>query len=97
MIFVYVKLVGDAVRTAGGATAVPVIGIDKLGFEAFDVTVTVPGKLPTVVGANVTLNDMVAPGTNVPAMNPETLNPVPAAVACETVVLTPPVFVRVTV
>jgi hypothetical protein len=95
--FVYVKLVGDAVRTAGGATAVPVKGIDKLGFEAFDVTVTVPGKLPTVVGANVTLNDMVAPGTNVPAMNPETLNPVPAAVACETVVLTPPVFVRVTV
>ncbi len=95
--FVYVKLVGDAVRTAGGATAVPVNGIDKLGFDAFDVTVTVPGKLPTAVGANVTLNDMVAPGTNVPAVNPETLYPVPAAVAAEIVVLTPPVFVRVTV
>jgi hypothetical protein len=95
--FVNVKLVGDAVRVAGGATAVPVKGIDKLGFDAFDVTVTAPGKLPTAVGANVTLNDMVAPGTNVPAVNPETLNPVPEAVACETVVLTPPVFVRVTV
>jgi hypothetical protein len=95
--FVYVKLVGDAVRTAGGATAVPVNGIDKLGFDAFDVTVTVPGKLPTAVGANVTLNVMVAPGTNVPAVNPETLYPVPDAVAAETVVLTPPVFVRVTV
>jgi len=95
--FVYVKLVGDAVRTAGGATAVPVNGIEKLGFEAFDVTVTVPGKLPTAVGANVTLNNMVAPGNNVPAVNPETLNPVPEAVAAEIVVLTPPVFVRVTV
>jgi hypothetical protein len=97
VIFVYVKLVGDAVKTAGGATAVPVNGIDTLGFEAFDVTVTAPGNVPTAVGANVTLNNMVAPGNNVPAVNPETLKPVPDAVACETVVLTPPVFVRVTV
>jgi hypothetical protein len=89
--------VGDAVRTAGGDTAVPVNGIEKLGSEAFDVTVTVPGKLPTAVGANVTLNNMVAPGNNVPAVNPETLNPVPEAVAAETVVLTPPVLVRVMV
>ena len=88
---------GDAVRTAGGATAVPANGIEKLGSEAFDVTVTVPGKLPTAVGANVTLNDMLAPGNNVPAVNPETLYPVPDAVAAEIVVLTPPVFVSVIV
>ena len=95
--FVYVKLVGEAVKTAGGGTAVPVNGIETLGFDAFDVTVTVPGKLPAAVGANVTLNVMVAPGNNVPAVNPAMLKPVPDAVACETVVLTPPVFVRVTV
>jgi len=38
---------------------------------------------------------VVAPGNSVPAENPETLNPVPEAVAWEIVVLTPPVFVRV--
>ena len=70
--FVNVKLVGDAVRVAGGATAVPVKGIDKLGFDAFDVTVTAPGKLPTAVGANVTLNDMVAPGTKVRSLGDAT-------------------------
>jgi hypothetical protein len=55
----------------------------------------VPGNVPAAVGANVTLNCVVAPGNSVPAENPETLNPVPDAVACEIVVLTPPVFVRV--
>jgi hypothetical protein len=55
----------------------------------------VPGNVPAAVGANVTLNCVVAPGNSVPAENPETLNPVPDAVACEIDVLTPPVFVRV--
>jgi len=43
------------------------------------------------------LNCVVAPGNSVIAVNPETLNPVPDAVACEIAVLTPPVLVRVTV
>ena len=39
---VKLRLVGDAVRTAGVPTADPVNGIAKLGLEAIDVTITVP-------------------------------------------------------
>ncbi len=88
---------GDAVRTAGVPTAVPLSGICKLGFDAFDVTVTVPLNVPVEVGANVTVNDVLCPGVNVPAVKPETLNPVPAAAAAETVALVPPVLVTVSV
>jgi len=88
--------VGDAVKVAG-VTAVPLSGIDKLGFDAFEVTVTVPLDVPAEVGAYVTVNDMLCPGVNVPAVKPETLNPVPAAAAAEIVALVPPVLVRVSV
>ena len=98
MTFVKVRLVGDAVKTAGAAVAVPVSGIDKLGFEAFDVTVTVPVNVPADVGANLTVNDVLCPGVRVTGgVMPEMLNPVPAAVAAEIVALVPPVFVTVSV
>ena len=96
--FVNVKLVGDAVRVAGGATAVPVKGIDKLGFDAFDVTVRVPGNDPADVGAKVTVNVALCPAANVTGdVIPEMLNPVPDAPTAEIVALVPPVFVSVSV
>jgi hypothetical protein len=95
MTFVKVKLVGEAVKVAG-VTAVPLRGIDKLGFEAFEVTVTVPAKVPADVGANVTVNVALCPGVRVTGvLIPEMLNPVPVAVAAEIVALVPPVFVTV--
>ena len=97
VMFVKVRLVGDAVRVAG-VTAVPVRGIDKLGFEAFEATVTVPLNVPADVGVKVTLNDALCPGVKVTGgVIPEILNPVPAAVAAEIVTLVPPVFVTVSV
>jgi hypothetical protein len=95
--FVNVKLVGDAVRVAG-VTAVPLKGIERLGFEALEATVTVPLNVPAEVGANFTVNVVLCPGVNVTGgVTPEMLNPVPAAVAAEIVALVPPVFVTVSV
>jgi len=86
--------VGTAVSTAGVPTAVPLNGICKLGFEASDVTVTVPLKLPAEAGAKVTVNVVLCPGPNTTGgVIPEMLNPVPDAAAAEIVALVPPVFV----
>jgi hypothetical protein len=77
-----------------GATAVPLNGICRLGFDAFDVTVTVPLNVPAEVGAKVTVNDVLCPGPRTTGgVIPEMLNPVPAAAAAEIVALVPPVFV----
>ena len=95
--FVYVKLVGDAVKVAA-ATEVPLRGIDKLGFDAFDVRVTAPGKVPADVGANVTVKVVLCPAVNVSGVViPETVNPVPDAATAEIVALVPPVLVSVSV
>jgi hypothetical protein len=95
--FVYVKLDGDAVKVAA-PTAVPLSGIDKLGFDAFEVTVTVPGNVPADVGANFTVNVVLCPGVNVTGgVIPEMLNPVPVAATAEIVALVPPVLVSVSV
>jgi hypothetical protein len=95
--FVKVKLVGEAVKVAG-VTAVALRGIDRLGFEAFEVTVTVPLNVPADVGANFTVNVVLCPGVRVTGvLIPEILNPVPVAVAAEIVALVPPVFVTVSV
>lgn len=62
------------------ATADPVSGTFKFEFEAFDVTDTLPLKLPADCGVNVTLNDVLSPGVSVTGVViPETLNPVPLA------------------
>jgi hypothetical protein len=95
--FVKVRLVGDAVKVAG-VTAVPLNGIDKLGFDAFEVTVTLPLKDPADPGVNVTVNVVLCPGFNVTGgVIPEMLNPVPDAAAAEIVALVPPVFFTVSV
>ena len=62
------------------ATADPVSGTFKFGFEASDVTDTLPLKLPAECGVNVILNDVLRPGVSVTGgVIPETLNPVPLA------------------
>ena len=95
--FVKVRLAGDAVKVAG-VTAVPLSGIAKLGFDAFDVTVTVPLNVPDEVGAKVTLNVVLCPGVSVTGgVIPEMLYPVPAVATAEIVALVPPVFVTVSV
>ena len=90
-------VVGTAVSVPPvAATDVPLKGTDKLGFEAFDVTVTVPLNVVTLVGAKVTVNDVLCPAVNVTGgAIPEMLNPVPAAATAEIVALVPPVFVSV--
>jgi hypothetical protein len=70
----------------------------KLGFEAFDVTVTVPLNEVTLVGVKVTVNDVLCPGVKVTgAVIPETLNPDPDSATAEIVAFVPPVFLIVSV
>lgn len=75
----------------------PVSGTVKFEFEASDVIVTLPLKLPADGGVNVTLNDVLCPGGTVTGVNPETLNPVPLAVTWEICTFEPPVFFTVSV
>ena len=89
---------GEAVRTAGVPSAVPLSGIDKLAFEALDDTITVPLNVVTLVGVKVTVNVVLCPGVNVTGVViPETLNPVPDSATAEIVALVPPVFLIVSV
>jgi hypothetical protein len=79
-------------------TAVPLKGMDKLGFEAFEVTVTVPGNVPADVGAKVTVKVVLCPAVSVTGgVIPEMLNPVPDAATAEIVAVVPPVLLRVSV
>jgi hypothetical protein len=91
--------VGTAVSVPPvAATDVPLRGIDKLGFDAFDVTVAVPGNVPTDCGEKVTVKVVLCPAVNVTGVViPETLNPVPDAATAEIVALVPPVFLMVSV
>jgi hypothetical protein len=80
------------------ATDVPLKVIDKLGFEAFDATVAVPGNVPADVGAKVAVKVVLCPGVKVSGVViPETVNPVPDAATAEIVALVPPVLVSVSV
>ena len=88
---------GEAVKVAG-VTAVPLNGTAKVGFEAFEVTVTVPGNVPAEIGAKITVKVALCPAVNVTGgVIPEMLNPVPDAATAEIVALVPPVFVIVSV
>ena len=70
----------------------------KLGFEAFDVTVTVPLNEVTLVGGKVTVNDVLCPGVKVTGVViPETPNPAPDSATAEIVAFVPPVFLIVSV
>jgi hypothetical protein len=68
----------------------------RVGFEAFDVIVTLPLALAAEAGVNVTVKVAPWPAVNVTgAVIPLRLNPVPLIATCEIVTLDPPVFVTV--
>src|SRR6185369_14395212 len=84
------RLVGFALIVPG-ETAVPDRDTVRDGFDASLVTVSVPVGVPAAVGANTTLNDVLAPAASVNgAVTPLTLYPAPVADTCETVTVVPP-------
>lgn len=90
------KLDGLAV-SAPGATPLADKDIVSVGFDAFDVMVTVPLALPATWGANATENVVLCEGFSVTGVViPLNVNPVPLMLACETVTAVPPVFVKAT-
>ena len=68
----------------------------ELGFEAFEMMLTLPLAAPLVVGEKSTVNNVLWPAVNVKGKDkPLRLNPLPLAVAAEIVKLDPPVLVSV--
>lgn len=78
------------------AVAVPLRVILSGDPGALLVTDTVPEALPKVVGAKVTVKELVAPGFTVPAMKPLIVKPVPDALAAESATGAVPLLVSVT-
>ena len=89
------RVVGFDTRVPG-EVPVPVRGIVNVGFEASEVTVTLPVLVPVESGLNDTLNVALCPAVSViGAEIPLTLNPVPVTATCETEMLVLPVLVTV--
>ena len=79
-----------------GQVPVPVRGIVKVGFDASELTVTLPLLAPVESGLNDTLNVALCPAVSVTGAEiPLKLNPVPLIPTCEIVTLEPPVLVTV--
>jgi hypothetical protein len=77
---------------------VPVRPMLRFGFWAFDVTLTLPLKLPADGGVNVTLNCTLCSDVSVTgSVIPDTLKPVPLAATAVICALVPPVLVIVSV
>lgn len=87
-------VVGLTLRVPTAATPVPESGMVRVGFDAFEVTVTVPLAVPADVGVNVTVKLVLAPAVNVTGVVivPK-LKPVPLMLTPETVTAEPPVLV----
>ena len=76
------------------ATPVPVNGIVRVGFVAFDVRVKLPFAAPAACGEKVRLTVVLCPPLSVTGVvMPLKLNPAPLIEACEIVTLVPPLFV----
>ena len=89
------RLVGFA-DNAPCVTPVPDVGMLKLGFEPLEVMATLPLAAPLVVGAKVTVNDVLWPAFKVSGReSPLTVYPLPFAAPAEIVTLEPPELVRV--
>ena len=89
------RLVGLA-PSAPGITPVPESGTLKLGFEPFEVMLTLPLAAPLAVGLKSTVNEVLWPAVSVKGKDRLfRLNPLPLAVAAEIVRLDPPELVRV--
>jgi hypothetical protein len=88
--------VGLALNCPAVAAPVPERPMVSVGFDAFEVTVTLPLAAPVVVGANLTVNVVLCPAVNVnEELIPLNVNPVPVIETFETDTLEPPVFVMV--
>jgi hypothetical protein len=80
-----------------GLVPLPDSDMVRLPSEASDMNVSFPLALPAIVGAKTIVRVMLWPGARVSeALKPLRLNPAPVRVACETVTLEPPEFVRAT-
>jgi len=89
------SVVGFDTRVPGDVP-VPVRAMFKVGFDAFEVTVTLPLFAPPVSGVNETLNVALCPAVRVTGAEiPLTLNPVPLTATCDIEMLVLPVFVTV--
>lgn len=89
------RVVGFDTRVPG-EVPVPVRGIVKVGFDASELTVTLPLLAPLDSGVKETLNVALCPAVNVTGAEiPLTLNPVPVTATCEIEMLVLPVFVTV--
>ncbi len=89
------RLVGFTVSVAG-VTPVPESGMVKLGFDPFEVMLTLPLAAPLAVGEKSTDNDALWPAAKATGkVSPLKLKPVPLALAAEMVRVDPPVLVSV--
>jgi hypothetical protein len=89
------RLVGFA-PSAPAATPVPDRAMFRVGFDAFEVTATLPLTAPATVGANETLKVALCPEVRVTGVvMPVRLKPEPLAATCEIVTLPLPVLVTV--
>jgi len=89
------RLVGFDVRSPG-ARPVPDSGMVKVGFDAFEVTVTFPVTAVADTGVYATLKVALWPAVRVTgAVIPLSVKPVPLIPTAEIVTLVPPVFVTV--
>jgi hypothetical protein len=79
------------------ATPIPESGTESVGLLALDVMTRVPLAAPVADGVKIALNVVLCPPLSVTGrLGPVKLNPLPLAVALETVTVLPPVFVTVT-
>jgi hypothetical protein len=82
--------------SAPGATPVPDNGMVSVGFEVFEVIVTLPLAVAADCGANLTVKVALWPAVSVAGeVIPLRLNPVPLSTTREIVTLEPPVFMTV--
>ena len=73
------RLVGFA-PSVPGVSPVPDAGIVRVGFDALEVTVTLPLALPAEAGVKVTVNPALCPAVSVTGVViPPRLNPTPLA------------------
>lgn len=87
---------GEMLRVPTAAAPVPERGTVSMGFDALEVTVTVPLALPVDGGANLTVKVVLWPALNVKeVLMPLRANPVPLMETFETDTLDPPVLVMV--
>ena len=79
-------------------TPVPLSGMDRLGSDAWLVTVIEPLAAPVTFGENLAVNCLVPPDAKVNGVvTADSVNPVPEIETADTATDAPPVFVMVTV